>query len=80
MSPLTVPIQTNPGSQGSSSETWSFHYPLSTYMQLLQKAGFSMITMEEWCSDKKSIGKHASMENKSRQEFPLFLALVCKST
>ncbi len=77
MSPLKIPIQTNPG-QEASETTFSFHFPLSHYSQLLKQAGFVIDSMEEWCSDKKSIGKAAQMENKSRKEFPLFLTLVAR--
>ena len=34
--------------------------------------------MEKWISDKKSVGKAGHQENFSRQEFPLFLTLVCR--
>lgn len=75
MRPMTIPIQTSPGKKESST-TWSFHYPLSTYMQGVSQAGFMVTTMEEWCSDKKSSGPKAKLENFSRMEFPLFLAIL----
>jgi hypothetical protein len=78
MTPLKIPIQTQPSKQESSEQTWSFHYPLSYYTSLLKQAGFTLDRIEEWCSDKKSIGKNAAMENRSRQEFPLFMALVAR--
>jgi SAM-dependent methyltransferase len=78
MSPLKIPIQTQPGKQERSEQTLSFHYPLSYYAAQLKQAGFVLETIEEWCSDKKSAGKHAAMENRSRQEFPLFLTLVAR--
>jgi ubiquinone/menaquinone biosynthesis C-methylase UbiE len=78
MSPLKIPIQTNPSQEGKSESTLTFHLPLSEYTQLLKQAGFVIDYMEEWCSDKKSTGKNAQMENKSRLEFPLFLTLVAK--
>ncbi len=77
MSPLKIPIQTNP-SQEQTETTLTFHMPLSQYSLLLKQAGFAIDYMEEWCSDKKSIGKNAQMENKSRLEFPLFLTLIAK--
>lgn len=76
MSSLKIPIQTNPGLKDSPS-TLSFHHPLSFYFQALSKAGFLIETVEEWISDKKSTGGRAAMENRSRKEFPLFLALLC---
>lgn len=78
LSPLSVPIHMQPSLGENSPVTWSFHHPLSAYMQWLQENGFVLTHMEEWCSDKKSTGKYAKMENRSRQEFPLFLALVAR--
>ena len=76
-SPLKIPITTHPG-QSDSGVTWSFHFSLHEYMQMLRKTGFAITNLEEWSSDKESVGKAAKMENRSRSEFPLFLALVCK--
>ncbi len=78
MTSLKIPIQTQPSKQEESEETWSFHYPLSYYTIQLKQAGFVLDTIEEWCSDKKSTGKTAAMENRSRQEFPLFMTLVAR--
>jgi ubiquinone/menaquinone biosynthesis C-methylase UbiE len=78
MTPLKIPIQTQPSKQDSSEQTWSFHHSLSYYADQLKHAGFVLDTIEEWCSDKKSTGKTAAMENRSRQEFPLFLTLVAR--
>ncbi len=75
MSPLKIPIQTHPGRQGDSPTTWSFHRPLSAYTAALKQAGLIIDGIEEWCSDKQSMGKAAAMENRSRREFPLFLAI-----
>lgn len=76
MSSLKVPIQTNPSKNRSSTLTWSYHYPLSYFTECLFKSGFHISKIEEWISNKKSEGKKAAMENRSRKEFPLFLALV----
>ena len=35
---------------------------------------------EEWISDKRSMGKRAGMENRAREEFPLFLAILAKKS
>jgi ubiquinone/menaquinone biosynthesis C-methylase UbiE len=80
MSPLKIPIQTHPGSQEPSPQTWSFHHPLSHYVTALAKAGCVIEQMEEWTSDKKSSGPKARMENRSREEFPLFLAILAKKS
>jgi SAM-dependent methyltransferase len=72
LSPLKIPIQMYPG------ETWSFHHPLSDISRWLYEAGFNIELLEEWVSDKKSTGTHARMENRCREEFPLFLAILAK--
>ncbi len=74
MSPLKIPITMHPG-QKQSALTWSFHNPISFYVDLLGKHGFVVDAMEEWASDKESVGKAAKMENRSRAEIPLFLAI-----
>jgi ubiquinone/menaquinone biosynthesis C-methylase UbiE len=75
LTPLEIPITTHPGKE-NSPVTWSFHQPLSAYIKQLAQAGFYIETLEEWASDKESVGKMAKMENRSRAEFPLFLAIV----
>ncbi len=75
MTSLKIPIQTHPSEKEHSPSTWSFHRPLSVYSAALKQAGFLIDQIEEWCSDKQSTGKAAAMENRSRKEFPLFLAL-----
>jgi SAM-dependent methyltransferase len=77
MSSLKIPIQTSPSQKEKSATTFSFHHPLSYYIQKLNASGFKIETMEEWISDKKSTGPKAAMENRSRKEFPLFLAILC---
>ncbi len=78
MEPLKVPIQTHPGQSDKSPQTWSFHHPLSTYIEGLAKTGFVVEKLEEWLSDKLSTGSKAKMENRSRLEFPLFLSLLLR--
>lgn len=80
MSPMKIPIQTNPGQGKKSEESWSFHHPLSSYCNWLNDSGFSIHLIEEWCSDKVSEGKAAKMENRSREEIPLFMAIVATKT
>ena len=75
LSPQKIPIQTHPSKSEQSSTTYTYHHPLSDYAQWLQKAHCSIVAMEEWCSDKVSVGKMARMENRARHEFPLFLAI-----
>jgi ubiquinone/menaquinone biosynthesis C-methylase UbiE len=76
MSNQEIPIQTNPGKGNQSETTFSYHHPLSVYAGWLREAKLSIETMEEWCSDKKSEGAKAKMENRARREIPLFLAIV----
>lgn len=78
LSPLKIPIQTHPGKGGTSPTTYSFHYPLSTLSKWIQEAGCTIALIEELCSDKKSEGKKAKMEDRARREFPLFLAILCQ--
>ncbi len=76
LSPLKIPIQTHPGKGVKSEETWTFHHPLSAFSKFLQDSGLVISVLEEWTSDKKSEGPKAKMENRSREEFPLFLAII----
>jgi SAM-dependent methyltransferase len=76
MSPLKIPIQTHPGQGERSATTYSFHRPLSLYSKWLYELGFSIELIEEWCSDKKSEGGRAKMEDRARKEIPLFMAIL----
>ena len=76
-SPLKIPIQTHPGKK-ETQETWTFHYPLASYTGWLREAGFAVLEIEEWVSDKKSTGAKGKMENRARAEIPLFMTLICQ--
>jgi ubiquinone/menaquinone biosynthesis C-methylase UbiE len=76
LTPLKIPIQMHPGQGQKSEETWTFHHSLSDYSKYLSQAGFSIQLLEEWTSDKTSTGPKAKMENRSREEFPLFLTIL----
>lgn len=78
MTSMSIPMDVHPGRKGSS-QTLSFHHPLSQIFSFLQETGFAVHNLLEWTSDKTSIGKYAKMENRSRKEFPLFLTIVAKS-
>jgi SAM-dependent methyltransferase len=84
MSPLKIPISMHPGLERGSvvpvrlQLTWSFHEPISAYTKMLADNHFVIETLEEWTSDKESVGKAGRMENRSRAEFPLFLTLLCR--
>ena len=76
---MRIPIQMHPGKESTETVTFSFHHPLSDYARYLHEAGFVIETMEEWCSDKKSEGAKAKMEDRARLEIPLFLAILARS-
>ena len=77
-SPMKIPIQMHPGKNRPANVTFSFHHPLSDYVKYLVENHFAIIGLEEWCSDKKSEGSKAKMEDRAREEIPLFLALVAQ--
>ncbi len=77
MTPQEIPILSNPGKE-RSGKTWSYHYPLSAYSEMLFDNGFSIEKIEEWVSDKKSIGSNAKVEDRARKEFPLFMAIIAR--
>ena len=74
-SPLSVPITAHPSKKEQGPASWSFHHPLADYSKALYENGFLIEWLEEWHSDKKSTGGAAKMENRSRGEIPLFLAI-----
>ncbi len=75
MTPYHVSLDVHPG-QRNSEHTVSFHRPLQDYFTGLQKAGFTVDLLQEWTSNRESKpGPRANAENRSRQEFPLFLAI-----
>lgn len=76
LSPMAIPIKMNP-SDKNSEETLSYHLPLSAYTKMLKNSGFNIEQIDEWSSDKESeTGKSAKMENRARNEFPLFMAIL----
>ena len=74
LSALKIPIVAHPGEK-NSPVTWSYHHPLSHYVGALKAAGCAVTDLAEWVSDKQSVGVAGKRENKSRGEFPLFLAI-----
>ena len=77
MTPQEIPIVAHPGKK-ESENTWSFHYPLSTYSEMLFDNGFCIENIEEWVSDKKSTGSNAKVEDRARKEFPLFMTIIAR--
>lgn len=76
LSPMQIPIQTHPG-KPDRGETMSYHLSLTDYSKALFETGFVIEQMEEWISNKKSEGGRAKIEDTAREEFPLFITLVC---
>lgn len=74
LSPLEIPINAHPGLKDSPL-TWSYHQPLEYYFKAIKSAGLVVTDLEEWTSDKVSVGKARKEENRARKEFPLFLAI-----
>jgi ubiquinone/menaquinone biosynthesis C-methylase UbiE len=78
MSPLKIPINMNPSRGSQGKLTWSFHFSLQDYTKFLSESGFQIKLIEEWTSPKESQGKFRKMENHSRDEFPLFMAILAQ--
>lgn len=78
LSHLEIPIESSPFDKKNNQKTFSYHYPLSAYTEMLSDNGFVIEKIEEWISDKKSEGGMARIEDRARREFPLFMALVAR--
>jgi ubiquinone/menaquinone biosynthesis C-methylase UbiE len=75
LTPLKIPIKLRPSQPGKSVVTWSFHWSLQSLSDFIGRSGMVITKIEEWVSDKQSQGPAARMENRARQEFPLFMAI-----
>lgn len=75
MSTMEIPINMNP-SDRNSELTWSYHYPISRITDMITNNGLLIAKIEEWNSDKVSVGSASKMENAARSEFPLFMAIL----
>lgn len=78
-SKMKIPIQMHPGQNESTSVTYSFHHPLADYISFLVDNRLMIDGIEEWYSDKKSSGSKAKMEDRAREEIPLFLTILAKA-
>ena len=75
-STIGVPIVMHPG-KADSETTMSFHRSLETLTRMGFEAGLVLSGLGEWYSHKASQpGPRARAEDRARQEFPLFLALL----
>lgn len=75
LSSQKIPINMTPGNKNSTL-TWSFHNSLQDYSGALKENGFLIKEIQEWISDKTSQGPAAKMENRARDEFPMFMAIL----
>jgi len=78
LSSLRVPINIRPSRGKKGPVAWSFHFSLSALSRFLDENGFLIKKIEEWISDKASVGRAAKMENRAREEFPLFLSILAQ--
>ena len=76
LSELKIPVNMSPGDPSEETVTWSFHRPISEYSKWLCQNHFTIERIDEWASDRMSHGKNAKMENRAREEFPLFMAIL----
>lgn len=74
-SDLQIPIATHPGSD-PTQHTHFFHRPLAAYISAFGQADLGVVGCEELVSHRQSEpGGRSRAENRSRSEFPIFLAL-----
>ena len=76
-----IAIDMTPGEKDKSRKqtTISFHRPLQLYFKFLHQAGFTVNSLEEWTSHKKSQkGPRSVEEDRIRKEIPMFLMLEAK--
>jgi len=76
MSSMKVPISVNPFDRKIKKHLFANHFSLSTLSNYLFENGFLIEKIEELLSDKTSEGSKAKMENRAREEFPLFMMIV----
>jgi ubiquinone/menaquinone biosynthesis C-methylase UbiE len=68
-------IDMHPGTQSAKAYTYSHHRSMQDYSKALRAAGFAIVRMEEWISNRHSeAGPRKKAEDTARKEFPLFLA------
>jgi ubiquinone/menaquinone biosynthesis C-methylase UbiE len=78
MTSQKIPIQMHPGA-APALHTWTFHRPLSEYIKQLNADGLALIQLEEWVSHRQSKpGASSRMENRARDEIPMFLSLIAQ--
>lgn len=76
MSENLIPIEIHPSKQ-QTKKVFHHHFSLTLLTKWLSQNGFYIAQIEELVSNKVSTGSKSSMENRSRNEFPLFMCLKC---
>jgi len=78
LSPNKIPIQMQPGA-APELHTWTFHRPLSDYINWLGANHMATVRMEELASHRQSLpGPQKKTEDRSRQEIPLFMVIMAR--
>lgn len=75
LTPHAIPIDMTPGRNSDKKITTSFHFPLSYLAERLTKNGMVIGAIDEWISPKRSEGRYAFMENRARNEIPMFMCV-----
>lgn len=72
-----VSIRTHPGQEADTTNTSSFHRPLSTYVDACGAAGWGIVGCDEPVSHRRgSKGTRSAPEDLALKEIPLFLVLA----
>lgn len=80
MSEDKIKIDMNPNvkadkSGSNKSFVYSYHRPIQYFFKLFSNSNMCVSRLEEWISNRESIGKHADRENIARKEIPMFMCL-----
>lgn len=78
--PFKIEINMSPSKGQKGDKTLSFHRSLADYSAALSQKGFVIEKIEEWHSNKKSQGKMAKVEDRAREEFPMFMAILARKS
>ena len=78
MTSMKIPISVNPFDKKNQRHLFANHFSLSMLSSYLYENNFLIEKIDELISDKKSEGAKAKMENRSREEFPLFMLIAAR--
>ncbi len=76
MSNMEIPIAMQPSKGSKTETTYSYHNPLTFFSELFSKHHLMIKELKELCSNKKSEGGSKKMEDRARDEFPLFIVMT----